>query len=67
MADILSRIPETLILGVLIVVAVFFLLAPLTLRLAGLSGQQIIDVFTMTTKFVVELISEFRSENKSAK
>jgi len=37
---------------------------PISLKIAGLSGQQIADVLSMTTRFFLELIREFRAENK---
>jgi len=63
--DILSKLPESLILGVLLIVALFVLLVPLALKLAGLTAAQIVDVLTMTTKFFIEIVREFRNENKS--
>jgi len=65
-ADIISKLPESLILGVLVIAALFVLLMPLALKFAGLTAAQIVDVLTMTTKFFIEIVREFRNENKSA-
>lgn len=38
---------------------------PIALRVAGLSGDQIVSVLTMTLQFVTNLISSFRQQNKN--
>jgi len=49
--------------GVLLVV----ILIPVFLRLAGLSGAQIIDVLAMTGRMIVDLVRAFREENSNGK
>jgi len=58
-------ITENLAISVVALVALLVVLVPLSLRLAGLSGQQIIDVLTLTTQFFINLVREFRAQNKS--
>lgn len=48
-------------LGLLVLLGV--LLAPLALRLAGLTGKQILELFKATMVFIVEIIHEFRAQN----
>ena len=62
--DVLSKAPASLILGVLALALVFVLLIPLALRLAGLSGLQIADTLKLTMTFFLNLVSEFRNQNK---
>jgi len=64
--DWLKSLPESLILGVLGIAAMIVLLVPITLKLAGLSSQQIVDVLTLTMQFCVNLIREFRAQNKTS-
>lgn len=61
----LSKVPETAILGVLVVFMVLVLFVPIALRLAGLTGQQIADLLKLTMQFFLNLLSEFRAQNKS--
>lgn len=49
-------------LGLLVLLGV--LLAPLALKLAGLSGAQIIEVLKATMQFIVDIIREFRADNR---
>ena len=49
-------------LGALVLLGV--LLAPLALKLAGLSSEQIIEVLKATMQFVIDTIRELRSQNK---
>lgn len=65
MSDILSKIPQTVILGVFGLFVVVVLLVPISLRLAGLTGQQVVDVITLTLQFFINLVREFRTQNKS--
>ena len=37
---------------------------PIALRIAGLTGEQIVSVLTMTMQFVSNLVSAFRQKNK---
>lgn len=41
------------------------LLIPLVLRLAGLSGKQIVDTIALTLQFFRGLVQSFRDENKN--
>jgi len=50
-------------LGALVLLAV--ILAPAALRVAGLTGGQIIELLKATMQFIVEVVRSFRSENKS--
>lgn len=65
MLPILQNIPQTLILGVIGMVALLALLLPVALRIAGLTGAQIVDVLTLTMQFFLNLIQEFRAQNKN--
>ena len=64
--DVLSQAPASLILGVLALALVFILLIPLALRLAGLTGQQVADTIKLTLQFFLDLVGEFRAQNKSS-
>jgi len=64
--DVLKNWPVEAVLAGMIILLVFVLLIPLVLRLAGLQGQQIIDVLTLTTQFCINLVREFRDQNKSS-
>lgn len=63
-SDILHAIPEGVLGALIVAIVVLMLFIPLALRLAGLSGQQIVDVLTLTLQFFTNLVSEFRSQNK---
>lgn len=43
------------------------LLLPVALKLAGLSGQQIVDTLTITGRILIDLVKAFRDENRSDK
>lgn len=60
----LQGVPASLILGVFGLAVLLVLLVPLALKLAGLTGQQIVDVLTLTMQFFVNLVREFRAENR---
>lgn len=62
--DLLKNWPAEAVLAALIVLCVFALLIPVVLRLAGLQGQQIIDVLTMTAQFAINLVRAFKEQNK---
>jgi len=62
--EIIKDIPQTVLSGSIVAMVVLFLFVPIALRVAGLSGQQIQDVLAMTTRFFLELVREFRAENK---
>lgn len=64
LAEILKAAPQSLILGALGIVAIVVIILPISLRVAGLTGQQIADLLTLTMQFFVNLLQEFRSQNK---
>jgi len=66
MTEIIKALPTSLVSGAIVATVVVVLFVPIALRVAGLSGQQIIDVLAMTTRFFLELVREFRNENKSS-
>jgi len=53
--------PIFAVFGLLVLLGV--LLAPVALKLAGLTGSQIIELLSATMQFIVEIIHEFRSQN----
>ena len=59
----LSQIPANVLFGVVLVAAVIVLLVPIALKLAGLTGAQIVDVLTLTMQFFVNMVREFRAQN----
>lgn len=59
---VLSSSPALALLGLALLVALVF--APAALRLAGLSGLQIVELLRSTMTFVVELVRQFRAQNK---
>ena len=63
--DIIKAFPGQTLLAGLIVVVVGLLLVPIILRLAGLTGQQIVDTLTLTMQFAINIIREFRAQNKN--
>lgn len=65
MQNILQALPQTLILGALLIVALLVLLVPISLRIAGLTGAQIIDAFTITFNAFLSIVKEFREQNKT--
>jgi len=62
--ELLKSLPASLLSGLIVSGVVVVLFVPIALRAAGLSGQQIMDVLAMTTRFFLELVREFRNENK---
>jgi len=62
--EILRNAPQSLILGVLGLMVLLLLGIPLALKVAGLTGQQIVDVLTLTMQFFINLVGEFRTQNK---
>lgn len=53
--------PALSVLGLLLLIGV--LLAPLALRVAGLSGAQVVELLRSTMGFILEVVREFRSQN----
>lgn len=64
MSEVLAALPQTVILAILVVIMVVVLFVPVALRLAGLTGQQIQDVIALTMQFFINLVREFRAQNK---
>lgn len=61
---ILKYAPQSLILGALGLLVLLVLGVPLALKVAGLTGQQIIDLLTLTMQFFINLAREFKEQNK---
>ena len=53
------------LIGALALLAILFI--PLALRLAGLTGVQIVDVIRLTLQFFVNIAAGLRDENKNGK
>lgn len=62
--EFLKTVPQTLLLGVFGIGAIVVIIVPITLRIAGLTGQQIIDLLTLTMQFFINLAREFKAQNK---
>jgi hypothetical protein len=62
--DILAKAPTSLVLGALGIIALLILLIPIALRLAGLTGAQIADTLNLTLQFFINIVREFRAQNK---
>lgn len=62
----LRNLSETAILGAIALVGLFVLILPIALRLAGLTGQQIADLLSLTLQFFINLMKEFRAQNKDS-
>lgn len=60
----LAGLPENVLIAFAALLALIVLLVPVALRLAGLTGQQIVDVLTLTLQFFVNIVREFRAQNK---
>jgi len=60
----LTNLPENVIIAALALIALVVVLVPISLRLAGLTGQQIADVISLTMQFAINLVREFRAQNK---
>jgi hypothetical protein len=60
----LSKFPPEILFGVVVVLAILVLLIPIALRIAGLTGQQITDTISLTLQFFVNIVREFRAQNK---
>jgi hypothetical protein len=65
MVEIIKAFPAVVIVEVVGLLVVLVLFVPISLRIAGLSGQQIVDSLSFTLRFFVEIVREFRNENKS--
>lgn len=66
MAEIIKALPAYVVLGVAGIAALVLLLVPIALRLAGLTGQQIADTLSLTMQFAINLVREFREQNKDS-
>jgi len=60
----LSKWPTEAILGAIAILGLIVLLVPVALKFAGLTGQQIADVLNLTMQFFINLVAEFRAQNK---
>lgn len=60
----LSNLPASIIVGLAGLLALIVLGLPLALRVAGLTGQQIADLLALTMQFFINLVHEFRAQNK---
>lgn len=58
------NLPENVIIAAITLLALVLILVPIALRLAGLTGQQIVDVIKLTLQFFINLVQEFRAQNK---
>lgn len=59
-----AALPENIVIVALVLIAIVVLLVPISLRLAGLTGQQIAEVIGQTMQFAINLVREFRAQNK---
>jgi len=59
------NLPENIVVAALALAALLIVLVPFSLRIAGLSGQQIMDTISLTLQFFINLVREFRAQNKS--
>lgn len=64
MLDMISKLPQEVLSGLIVATVVLVLFVPLALRVAGLTGQQIADLLTLTMQFFINLAREFRAQNK---
>lgn len=65
LASALANLPASLIVGLAGLLVLVILALPLALRVAGLTGQQIADLLGLTMQFFINLLHEFRAQNKS--
>lgn len=63
--DLLRALPENVVISFVVVVALVVVVVPLSLRAAGLTGQQIQDVIALTLQFFINLVREYRAQNSS--
>ena len=59
----LSHYSGDVLVAALGLVVLLILAVPVALKLAGLSGQQIVDVLSLTLQFFINLVREFRARN----
>lgn len=63
--EILNTVSSSPLLAIVGLVAILaIVLAPIALRVAGLTGSQIIELLRSTMSFIVQVIHEFRASNK---
>lgn len=55
--------PYLAALGLLVLLAL--ILAPIALRLAGLTGDQVVRLLQATMQFILEVIKDFRNSNSN--
>jgi len=61
----IGTLSENVLIAFAALLVLLVLLVPISLRLAGLTGQQIADVLAMTWQFFTNIVREFRAQNKS--
>lgn len=61
------NLPENVVIAALALLALVIVLVPLALRLAGLTGQQIVDVLQLTLQFFLNLVAQMRNQNATRK
>jgi len=59
------NLPESVLIAFAALLTMIVLFVPISLRLAGLTGQQIVDTINMTMQFFINLVKEFRTQNKA--
>lgn len=61
----LSNLPASVLVGTVALLVILVLFIPVALRVAGLTGQQIVDVLTLSLRFFIDLVHEFRAQNQN--
>lgn len=60
----MSNLPENVVIALILIIALVVIIVPLALRIGGLTGQQVVDVITLTLQFFINIVREFRAQNK---
>jgi len=60
----LKDLPQAVLSGLIVAVVVLLLFVPIALRVAGLSGQQIVDLLMATMRFFINFLQAIRAQNK---
>lgn len=64
MVEILHELGNSPLLAALgLVTLLALVVAPIVLRMAGLTGAQIVQLLSATMNFLIELVRQFRQEN----
>ena len=56
-------LPENVLITIIVVGALVVVIVPVSLKIAGLTGQQIVDVLKITLDVFLAAVKEFRSQN----